>query len=136
MSDTFRGPGRSFTIGQACLARNPHLAGLGRVVGRVAAAKSQPTSAPTLDCADPQQEAGPSRLGTSRYRVALTVFRRRLMDEADNLKTSLKPLLDSIAQSLHGGTLGRHDNLVEWEFGQQKTRGAEGVLVKVERVSA
>lgn len=61
------------------------------------------------------------------YRVSLVVLSRRLMDSHDNLPFSLKPLADAIAESL-----GVDDSKITWEYGQVKTSGQPGVVVKIE----
>jgi len=128
--------GRKLKIGKGCQALNPHLFGPGAALGGVAAREPEPAPAPALDGAATKQEGGQSSLATGRYRVALTVYRKRLMDSHDNLVSSLKPLVDAVAQTLHGGTPGQHDGLVEWEYSQAKTAGAEGVSVRIEHLNA
>lgn len=52
---------------------------------------------------------------------------RRLMDDHDNLRASMKPLVDAIAERL--GVPDNDPRLV-WEYGQVQTSRA-GVLVRV-----
>lgn len=53
------------------------------------------------------------------------------MDEHDNLKASLKPLVDAIAASLG---LEDKDGRIVWQYGQTTTRGKPGVTVTVEEL--
>jgi len=64
-----------------------------------------------------------------RVRVTLLAFRRRLQD-SDNSIASMKPLRDEIA---HWLGLDDADTRIAWEYGQQATRGSEGVAVRIER---
>ncbi len=54
------------------------------------------------------------------------------MDEHDNLKASLKPLVDAISASL--GLEDKDDRIV-WQYGQTKTTGKPGVTVTLERMN-
>ncbi len=65
-------------------------------------------------------------------RVSLVAFRRNLLDR-DAVSFQFKPLTDAVA-----ATLGVDDDdpRVEWEWGQVKTDGEEGVVVKVEETAA
>jgi len=66
-----------------------------------------------------------------RVCVTLHVRSRKLMDEHDNLKASLKPLVDAIAASLG---LEDKDGRIVWQYGQTTTRGKPGVTVTVEEL--
>ena len=99
-------------------ARNPHLYPVRTVQAKVA------QSDHGGEGQNPELEKGEARVA---YRVSLVVLRRRLMDSHDNLPFSLKPIADAIAESL-----GRDDKDITWEYGQQKTEGQQGVVVKIE----
>jgi hypothetical protein len=60
--------------------------------------------------------------------VSLVVLSRRLMD-SDNLSGSCKSLRDAIAASLG---IDDGDEAVTWEYGQMRTDGEQGVLVKIQ----
>ena len=135
MNDSLRGPGRNFTPNETCRKLNPQVFGGNRnPVCRVETSSAEPSLASALDCSSAQRQSGQGGLGSDRYRVAFTVYCRKLMDAHDSLRASLKPLADAVAQSLHGGTLGQYDGLVTWEYGQQKTTGVQGVAVRIERI--
>lgn len=71
---------------------------------------------------------GPApRLG---YRVTITQFRRRLLDGHDSLAFAVKPIVDEIGVFL--GYPNDSDPALHWEYGQQETRGEEGVIVKIQ----
>ena len=57
----------------------------------------------------------------------MVVQTRRLMDSHDNLRSSLKPLVDAIAERL--GVPDNDPRLV-WEYGQVQT-SRSGVLVRI-----
>ena len=59
------------------------------------------------------------------------VRKRKLMDEHDNLKASLKPLVDAIAASLR---LEDKDPRLRWQYAQVKTTGTLGVTVTLELI--
>lgn len=54
---------------------------------------------------------------------------RGLLDSHDNLASSLKPLVDAIAETLG---VADKDPRVAWEYSQAETRGTTGVTVTVE----
>lgn len=110
------------------LKRKPHLA----PVGAVASAVAQPHPRPALERSDAPPQGRAPRVATGpRVRVTLLACRRRLQD-SDNSIAGMKPLRDEIARSLG---LDDADTFIAWEYGQQQqTRGAEGVVVKVERL--
>ena len=62
--------------------------------------------------------------------MTMLALLRREFDEHDNLRASLKPLVDAIA-----GTLGVPDNdkRVRWQYAQARTAGAARVVVTVEK---
>ena len=70
-------------------------------------------------------------VASPRVCVTLHVRSRNLMDEHDNLKASLKPLVDAIAASLG---LEDKDGRIVWQYGQTTTRGKPGVTVTVEEL--
>ena len=108
------------------LKRRPHLA----PVGAVAPPLAQPHPRPALDRQPAPQARRATRVASGpRVRVTLIAFRRRLQD-SDNSIASMKPLRDEIARWLG---LDDSDDCVSWEYGQQATRGSEGVAVRIER---
>lgn len=98
--------------------RNPHLYGVRPVQAKIA----QPDQ--RGEGQNPELEESPHRLA---YRVSLVVLSRRAMDAHDNLPASCKQIVDAIAESL-----GLDDKVIEWEYGQSKTSGQQGVVVKIE----
>ena len=76
----------------------------------------------------------PRRIKKSKGSVALCVTlivcRHRLLD-SDNSCGSLKGLRDVIAR--HFG-LDDADDCIRWEYGQVRTDGIQGVIVKIERL--
>lgn len=113
-------------------ALNPDLYGRG-AVGGLPAKKPQPAARPAL--VQPRQgcQGGKASLaeGGPRVRVCLAVHRRRLITDRDNLIGGCKSLRDAIARSLG---LDDSDEVIEWEYHQIKTQGAQGVAVKIERM--
>lgn len=97
---------------------NPHLFGVRAIQTEI--------TKPDQGCEgqDRKLEAGAQRLA---FCVSLVVLSRRNMDAHDNLPFSCKPLVDAIAKSL-----GRDDAEIEWEYEQARTRGQQGVMVKIE----
>ena len=65
--------------------------------------------------------------GRACVRILMVVQTRRLMDSHDNLRSSLKPLVDAIAERL--GVPDNDPRLV-WEYGQVQT-SRSGVLVRI-----
>ena len=63
-------------------------------------------------------------------RVTLIQCRRRLLDAHDNLAFAVKPTVDAITAWL--GFTDDADPRLQFEYGQQQTRGAEGLIVKIE----
>lgn len=71
----------------------------------------------------------PDRSGRTKITVSLHARLRREFDEHDNLRASLKPLVDAVA-----GSLGVPDNHpgITWEYGQSVSRMAPCVVVAME----
>lgn len=63
--------------------------------------------------------------------VTFLVRKRKLMDEHDNLRASLKPLADAIAASVN---LEDKDSRLTWQYEQVKTSGVPGVTVTLELI--
>lgn len=63
-------------------------------------------------------------------RIAIIGFSHRIKDD-DNFTGGTKPLRDSIAE-----WLGMNDSQknIQWSYSQCQTSGAEGVVVKIERI--
>ena len=113
-------------------------------VRRMETGQPEPDCGPALDREAPAPQSGSTRLGASRAGkrgrpvqaagpavvVTLLAMLRREFDEHDNLRASLKPLVDAIA-----GTLGVPDNdkRVRWQYAQARTAGAARVVVTVEK---
>jgi len=74
------------------------------------------------------KSSGNSRGGTARLVVTIVQLRRRLLDDHDNLRASLKAFVDGIAEIVG---IKDNDPRVVWEYGQMVTSGEEGVLVRV-----
>ena len=115
---------------------NPHLFAL----GAVPAAKSEqnPRALQAVPAGEEGGEGGVApivpRTGKPRpmARITLIACRRRLIDD-DNLTASLKFLRDAVADSLLPGMhAGRADAFFVWEYGQMRTDGKQGVIVKIE----
>ena len=99
---------------------NPHL------VGALEADRAQRPTVQALVPGVQKPACGTSGLA---IRVTLIACRRRLLDAHDSLPFSFKPLVDAIA-----ATLGLDDGSpqLHWEYGQVRTSGEEGVIVKIE----
>ncbi len=86
--------------------------------------------------AEPNRERGvqnqepEKRENGVRFCITLIAIRRRLLDSHDNARSALKPLVDRITEWL--GFRSDSDERLIWEYGQQKTEGTEGVMVKIE----
>jgi hypothetical protein len=65
-----------------------------------------------------------------RFRIQFVCLRRRLLDEHDNLRSALKPVVDRITERL--GFAADNDERLQWEYHQIKTKGKEGVVVLME----
>ena len=107
---------------------NPELFGLGGLQPKVAQQKVERA----LDGKSSGRQAGGH--GMDRHgpyvRVALISFRARELDR-DNLIGGLKPLRDAIARWLG---LDDSDRVIEWEYGQQVTKGRHGTAVRIEKL--
>lgn len=96
---------------------NPHLMG------------GVPATQPKRDGLDPVARANAIKKGgAGRVVVSLVGFRRRALDD-DNFVGACKHLRDAIAASLG---LDDGDPRLRWEYSQHETRGAEGVMVKIQ----
>lgn len=105
-------------VSEAVRKLNPHLYRVGGVEAKVAKPNQR------SEKQDSKLEGSASGMA---FRVSLVVMARRTMDSHDNLRASLKPLADRIAE-----TLGRDDSEIEWEYQQMKTEGNQGVMVRIE----
>jgi hypothetical protein len=74
-----------------------------------------------------QLEGSEERRG---FRIQLICVRRRLLDEHDNLRASLKAVVDRITYRL--GFDDDADPLLHWSYGQTRTMEHEGVVVLIE----
>lgn len=63
------------------------------------------------------------------FRVVLVSHRKRLLDEHDNLRHGMKPLVDAITETL--GFKSDADPRLTWEYAQVRTSGPEGVSVMI-----
>lgn len=106
---------------------NPHLWPDGRNLASVEAQKPEPGSPQALVGSRPKRKG--SKAGVA-YRVTLVGCLRRVLD-GDNLVASLKPARDAIAFTLGVDDADGKD--LSWEYGQLRTTGEEGVIVKIER---
>ncbi len=119
-----------------------------RVPRSLGSGQPEPDTGPALVDQAQAPEAGRKRLGRSDARKsgrarrdpkgAAPVVRvhfhvrfpvRGTLDEHDNLRASLKPLVDAIAATLG---VSDDDDRVAWEYSQGETRGEPGVTVLVE----
>lgn len=66
------------------------------------------------------------------YRISIISFRKKLVDEHDNLRMGCKPLVDAITRSL--GFSSDDNPRLHWEYQQCKTEGRLGTLVKIEAI--
>ena len=113
-------------------------------VRRVEASQPEPDRGPALEREAQAPESGGAgvgagvvkkRVGTVRPSevvvvVTMIAMLRREFDAHDNLRASLKPLVDAIAASLG---IPDNDRRVRWQYGQQRTDGAPRVVVMVEK---
>jgi predicted Fe-S protein YdhL (DUF1289 family) len=103
---------------------NPHLFG----VGGLRSAEPQSDPGPALDSQPPEQKESPRGLGQGRrWHVCIIVLRRRIID-GDNLAGGCKALRDTIARWLGCDDAER---FIAWEYGQQRTEGQLGTVVKI-----
>lgn len=70
---------------------------------------------------------------STRYRISIAVFRKRLLDSHDNARSACKPLVDSITRSL--GFKSDDCQELEWEYHQLKTEYATGTHIIISRTS-
>ena len=105
---------------------NPAIFGGGAVAGRLPAAK--PERDGRREAQDSGVEGGAAGM---EYRVTLTTFRRRTLDNHDNARAAMKPVVDLVTAFL-GFKTDDHPRLY-WEYHQVKTSGRVGTLVLVER---
>lgn len=119
ISNNFLGAGNSdFKNASESFKRlNPHL------VGGLPATQPQPNRQQPTPRQDGRQENRARKVV-----VCLVGYRRRTLDD-DNFVGACKHLRDAIAASLG---LDDGDPCLRWEYGQHETRGAEGVMVKIE----
>ena len=113
-------------------------------VRRVEAGQPEPNGGTALEREAPASKGSATGVGTGvstkRSRtvssaggvvvVTMLAMLRREFDEHDNLRASLKPLVDAIA-----GSLGVQDNdaRVRWQYAQQRTVGRPRVVVLIEK---
>lgn len=107
-------------VSEAVRRRNPALFG----VGGVEAAGAKRPAVPALDRRQQELARGAESLGLV---VSLVAHRRRLLDP-DAVAYSMKPLTDAVAAWLG---VDDADSRVTWEWGQVRTDGPEGVVVKM-----
>lgn len=108
-------------------ARNPHLF----AVGGVCSAKPEPPAGKALERPLQGLQGGTQGMeeGNRRLRVVLVVHRRRLVTDRDNLIGGCKHIRDVIARSFG---IDDAERFIDWEYHQIKTRGRQGVAVKIE----
>ena len=114
-------------------------------VCRVEAGQPEPNGGPALERQAPAPEGGGSGVGTRVVKrrvgtvrpsqvvvvvVTLIAMLRREFDAHDNLRASLKPLVDAIAASLG---VPDNDRRVRWQYAQARTAGEPRVVVTVEK---
>ena len=113
-------------------------------VRRVETGQPEPDCGPALEREAPTPESGGAgvgagvvkkRVGTVRPSevvvvVTMIAMLRREFDAHDNLRASLKPLVDAIAASLG---VPDNDRRLRWQYAQQRTDGAARVVVTVEK---
>lgn len=125
---TIRAPGRSFTVNETTARLNPEVFG---DLGSMEASKpeSHPGAALVQEAPNPKRRKAGMACGV-KIVVKLIACVNREMD-LDNCIAGCKFLRDSIASSI-GADDG--DRRIRWEYSQTVGIGAEGVLVKVERL--
>lgn len=94
-------------------------------MGAMETVKQERSERPPLDNPRAQRKKGK---GIVACVVTLIAVRRRESDDDNNI-ASLKPLRDAIADTLG---IDDGDGRLRWEYGQTESRGAEGVIVKIE----
>ena len=105
--------------------RNPEL--FGGALGAVGARRPERNKVSALDGRGKERR---QRTGRVVVCVTLIALRRRLLDE-DSAIFALKPLRDAIAASLG---IDDADARIAWQYGQQITKGEQGVIVRIEQV--
>lgn len=90
-------------------------------------AEPEPSVGRELQTAPQAQKGGEDGL---RFRVLIVRCGRRLLDD-DNLAASFKHVRDGIALELG---IDDGDPAIEWEYGQVRTRGAVGTIIRIERL--
>lgn len=112
---TFKKDGRVLPISESTRKRNPELYG---AVGGLQAKEPKPNQrSQGQDC---QLEQGQESVG---YRIKLIVVSRRRMDAHDNLRSSLKPIVDQITASL--GFASDDDPALKWSYSQITGRDSD-----------
>lgn len=96
-----------------------------RALDKLQAHQPKPTPAPALVRCQPKPK--PSECCVV---VSLMRFGKRSLD-SDNLTASFKPLRDAIAGWLR---VDDADPRLSWQYGQQQTKGSEGVIVIIEEL--
>ena len=121
--------GRRIKLGAACIARN---AGLVDPLGRVRDPEPEQKAGRALEQGGAKPNGGERGVagGGPWFRVTITSYRMGTLDR-DNLIGGAKALRDTIASSLG---MDDKDSLIEWEYGQQQTKGKTGTVVRVERL--
>jgi hypothetical protein len=94
-------------------------------LGALAASKREPSPKPALD-----KKQRPRKKGSSRLALVCSIIacRHRLLDD-DNGIAGAKPLRDAIARMLG---IDDADPRIRWEYGQLRTDGEQGTIVKLE----
>jgi hypothetical protein len=105
--------------------RNPEL--FNGDLGSVATSRSERNKVSALDG---RGKARRQRTGRVVILVSLIALRRRILDE-DSAMFALKPLRDAIAASLG---IDDADARIAWQYGQQITKGKQGVIVRIEQL--
>lgn len=93
-------------------------------VGAVEKPEREPSANATLERKSSGKSQGKRCLGVV---VEIVACRRRLFDD-DNSIAGLKPMRDAIARSLG---VDDGDERIRWCYGQCRTDGAEGTIVKI-----
>ena len=112
-------------VSESVRKRNPEL--YGPDLGRLANPKRQQSQ--RSQSQDRVVESGQTSMA---YRVFIVSIRKKLVDEHDNLRTGAKPLVDTISATLG---FDDADPRISWEYGQIKTTGKPGTIIKIERIS-
>lgn len=118
----------NLTIGGRTFAVNENIAKQIRAARGLVATEPKPQSA--LERQSPPTQRGKLGIGGSRpvLRVSIIALTKRTWD-GDNITGGCKPMRDAIAQRLG---LDDADSIIEWEYGQCRTRGQTGTVVIVE----